>query len=172
MIVFFSSHSLTHKHTHPYHPNHIYTGRATIIVNFVSFTLGLLGILALITMTSVSGNIDATNYDDDQMKQAAEEMATMDYGNVWIGVAIGLARLVFNGLGIWGAYSYTVWAVGASAGVFGLECIFALVSLNLVGLVVFACFLYPHFYLVMELRNGVMSRETYESSEKQSCCCV
>ena len=135
--------------------------------------MGVLGIIMLITVSSVTTSLDANDYDDDEMKAAIEEMNAVEMGGS-IGLAIGLtiARLAFNGLGIYGALQYMVWPVGASLAAFGLEFLFALITFNLAGLILFGFFAYPHVYLIMELRNGIMAKETYEEVEKQSCCCV
>ena len=126
----------------------------------------------LSTVSSVASSLNADDYDDDEMKAAIEGMDAAEMGGS-IGLAIGLTvlRLAFNCLGIYGAMMYMVWPVAASFGVFVLQFIFALMTFNIPGMLMFGFFAYPHWYLIQELRSGIMSRETYEF-EKQSCCCV
>lgn len=134
--------------------------------------MGLLGIIMLFTVSSVTTNLDANDYDDDEMKAAIEGMDTAEMGGS-IGLAIGmtLLRLLFNALGIYGAMMYKVWPVAGSLAVFALEFVFAMITVNIGGMVLFGFFAYPHYFLIQEMRSGVMSRETYEI-EKHSCCCV
>ena len=134
----------------------------------VAMAMSLLSLVLMLSVASMS------NLDDDRTDYTEEELA--EFGDVYqgsTGLAVGytLGRMVFNVLGIWGAYSYKVWPVGASLAAFAMECLSSLVILNLPGAIYFGCFAYPHVYLIMEMRNGIMSKETYET-EKQSCCCV
>ena len=129
-----------------------------------------MSVLGVITMASVAS---LSNLTDDSVSYTEEELAAFEgvSGNIGLVVAYTLARMLFNVLGIWGAYSYTVWPVGASLAVFGLEFVSALVVLHLPGAIYYACFAYPHVYLIMEMRNGIMTKETYHN-EQHSCCCV
>jgi hypothetical protein len=47
--------------------------RATIIVNIVSAVQGVIGLIMLATVSTVATNLDASNYDDDEMKAAIAE---------------------------------------------------------------------------------------------------
>ncbi len=40
-----------------------------------------------------------------------------------------------------------------------------------IGLIITALFMYPHIGFIIEVRRGIMTRETY-SREEHSCCCV
>ena len=152
-----------------------HTGRATIIVNLISLGLGILTVISLIITGAManSGAFNPDEYDDDEMKAAVEELDSMAgaYGSIWVAVGLSIARLFFNALGAWGAYKYLLWPVGASLVIYAVECVFAVVTLNLVGVLVSGCFAYPHVYLILEMRNGIMTKENYET-EKFSCCCV
>ena len=146
----------------------LYVTGATIIVNLVSMGMSILG---LVTMASVANMSSLT---DDAVSYTEEELAAFDgVSNINVGLAVTytLARMIFNALGIWGAYSYTVWCVGASVAVFGIEFVSALIVLHIPAAIYYACFAYPHMYLIMEMRNGIMTKETYPY-EQHSCCCV
>ena len=66
---------------------------------------------------------------------------------------------------------YNVWMVGFAAAVYYADFVMALVALNIPRSVYMAFFLYPHFFLIQEIRSGIMSPENYPN-EEQSCCCV
>jgi len=141
--------------------------RATIIVNLVSMGMALFGLLAVLAASNMS------DLNDDNFNYTEEELAAMEVysGSVPMAVTYTLCRMALNALGIWGAYSYKVWPIGASLAAFAAEFLMSLIALNLPGAIYFGCFAYPHVYLIQEIRSGIMSKETYET-EKQSCCCV
>jgi len=140
---------------------------ATIIVNLVSMGMALFGLLAVLAASNMS------DLNDDNFNYTEEELAAMEVysGSVPMAVTYTLCRMALNALGIWGAYSYKVWPIGASLAAFAAEFLMSLIALNLPGAIYFGCFAYPHVYLIQEIRSGIMSKETYET-EKQSCCCV
>jgi hypothetical protein len=146
--------------------------RATIIVNIINLVMGLLGMILLATVSNAASTLDANDFDDDQMKEAIAEMNAAEMGgSIGWAMLLTVLRLGFNGLGIYGALYYIQWPVVASLAVFALEILFAMITFNFVGLIMFGFFAYPHVYLILEMRNGIMSEETYEI-EKHSCCCV
>jgi hypothetical protein len=85
--------------------------------------------------------------------------------------AIMVMRLVFNGCGVYGAYIFNQYLVGFSLFSYALEGLFALLSFNMAGLLLATFFAYPHVFLIMEIRAGIMTPENYPN-EEQSCCCV
>ncbi|CAB9498613.1 expressed unknown protein [Seminavis robusta] len=147
--------------------------RATIIVNIISMVLGVVGVLFMITAGSIASNLDASNYDDDEMVAAINELEGTDFGgSMGVAIALSSVRILLNAAGIWGALKYNVVGVGAGLVAYGLEFLFSLITFNIVGLIWNGFFAYPHVYLIMEMRNGIMNAQTYEDIEKQSCCCV
>jgi Ni,Fe-hydrogenase I cytochrome b subunit len=127
-----------------------------------------LALIAFFALTTAANN--AGDIDDDEVAAAFEEMEGFSAG---VRVAIGLTcvKLVLNAAGIYGATTYTLWAVAASAAGFALEVLMSLIHFDIGSLLMAGGFLYPHVYLIMEMRNGILSKETYEQ-EKFSCCCV
>lgn len=118
-------------------------------------------------------NLDINDYDDDEMKAAIEGMDAAEMGgSVMWAISLTLLRLLFNGLGIYGAVRFIAWPVMASFAIFVVQFFFALATFNFAGMVLFGLFAYPHWYLIQELRSGLMNPETYKETEKHSCCCV
>jgi hypothetical protein len=140
------------------------TRRAVIIVNIVDICLKALSV-ALMSM--VSNYVDK-NYDDDYLKKQWDS----EQLSVVLGVIMmALITLAFCGLGIYGALKYNKSMVIA-AGVW--HCINVFLSLkrhDMGGIIMAACFAYPHFVFSEEITNGIMTEENYPN-EIHSCCCV
>jgi hypothetical protein len=149
--------------------------RATIIVNMVDISMGLIGLITIAAfsgLASASTSGAANYYDDDEMNAVFNEMDGAALGaSMALIITVAVIRLLINAAGIWGALTYNQYAVGLSLFVYGVQCIMSLVFLNVFGLVLNGFFAYPHVFLIMEIRSGIMTPETYEA-EKQSCCCV
>jgi hypothetical protein len=138
--------------------------RAVIIVNFVSIGIAVMGLMGIATLTQM----DVTNFDDDTVQSAFTGLDNTSMGA--LGAIISF-RMTFNVMGIYGAIHYRQYYVGAALVAFILSTFMSLWNLEIVGVVMSSLFAYPHFFLIKEIRSGIMSVNTYPI-EKQSCCCV
>jgi len=151
--------------------------RAVIIVNIIEACFAFLGMLGLLAMNNMTTSLysSADQYDDDEvaaaMAEYEEAMAT--FGSIPIGaiLAIQAVRVVGALAGIVGAIKYNFYLVGAAGIMYCVSCATSIVALNLGGAIMAGFFAYPHYFLVQEIRKGIMSEENYHN-ERQSCCCV
>ena len=147
--------------------------RAVIILNTIGIILGL---IAVIAYSSTDVLVQSLN---EEVQKVFEDALLTTYILIGIGIAASL-------VGIWGAYSYNILGVGFSAFIivafFITETVMAIQFVNkydlplptvniLVGALIDALVLYPHVGLIVEIKNGTMTPETYPR-EKASCCCV
>ena len=149
--------------------------RAVFIVNII---YAVLSAIALILLYSGSEFL-IQQIDDDVIKEHFEDTKTISYIMAAIGMGVSL-------VGIWGAYTYNILAVGASA-LFIVVAYIVELSLAIqfsnsydlptptlqivINAVVDTLLVYPHVGLIREINNGIMTPETYPR-EKASCCCV
>jgi hypothetical protein len=141
--------------------------RAVIIVNIVSVFLlasGLLGVLAARNVVNDSEQV----YEDDEVAAAIEEFKQLPIG--WF-LTIQVIKILCAAAGIFGAIHYNVYLTGAAALSYCADVVFSLIGLHIPGLILGACFAYPHFFFIKEVRSGIMSKENYPN-EEMSCCCV
>jgi hypothetical protein len=125
--------------------------------------------MAFFAVTGMTKNA-SNNFDDDEVVAAFEELEGYTT-SVRVAIALSCTKMILNAVGIYGAVTYKVWAVAASLVGYGIEFLVSLIAFDLFTLLMAGFFAYPHYYLIQEIRSGVMSRETYEQ-EKFSCCCV
>jgi hypothetical protein len=116
----------------------------------------------------VSGKINAGTYEDDEVQAAMNEIDSASLGGI---IAVMVVGLICNTTAIYGAAKYNKIATIVGGVWFVFEAIRCLVFLDIGGAVMAGCFAYPHFVFWNELRNGIMSPETYPN-EKVCCeCC-
>ena len=139
--------------------------RAVIVVNIVNIVNMLWVIFAMIVFQKTASTM---TYDDDTQQAAIDVVANMPLGLM---IAIWLVSAVFSAVGIAGALLYNKWLVGVSGVFFCLSMIPDIMALNIPGIVYKGFFAYPHYFLVKEINQGIMTKENYPN-EKMSCCCV
>ena len=139
--------------------------RAVIIVNIINCTFLLLAIMSLAAIKGA----DPDNYTDDEVSKA---LADVDGESVGAVIAISVIKLAINALGIYGALQYNIIMVGLSCAVYCIDFFFALLAVNIFGLLYAGFFAYPHFFYIKEVKAGTMTPENYPINERQSCCCV
>lgn len=116
-----------------------------------------------------SNNGQTQQVTDDEVQEVYSEADT--FSGLGIVSAIMVVRLLLNGCGVYGAYTFNQYLVGLSLSSYALEGVFALLSFNLAGVLLAGFFAYPHVFLIQEIRAGIMTRDNYPI-EEQSCCCV
>jgi hypothetical protein len=105
-----------------------------------------------------------------------ENNETDDEGrkNTYFGVydfQIGLG-FFFGLLGLNGARIFNKYLVFVTGFWFCVDAILYMVSLNWFSAVFIGAYAYPHFALFLALKNGTLTRENYEETEKHCCCCM
>lgn len=151
--------------------------RACIICDIVFIALDILGILLFfmgITLNVAIDYEDIDTYDDDTYDDiipANEAQEELDRNHTLLNVLITKNSLgiVFCTIGIVGAARFHKNLVLTTATWFVIDCIWSIVNRRWTGIVVTACFAYPHFALFSALKNGTITRETY--AMERHCCC-
>jgi len=139
--------------------------RAVMVVDSVNICFSFMGLMSVLTMKT----LNSSNFDDDEVKTAIE---AMDDNMPWILLFIvSIASVLCNAVGIYGAYKYHVGCVGIGLAAYCSYFLIDLLSFNIGGLVYNAFFAYPHFVLIQEMNQGIMTPENYPN-EVHSCCCV
>jgi hypothetical protein len=139
--------------------------RAVIIVNLISVFSVVFG-LALFASALVRSDFE-------------EKM-----NGQTVGMVIAILEMVFYGMGVYGAISYNQWLVASALALYSALVVYSIASVvNSVlmadefwyfyffGVLRNALFAYPHWFLIQEIRSGIMTVENYPN-EKHSCCCV
>lgn len=140
--------------------------RAVIIMNIVNAALVAMGLMGVLAAKNL---VDTDAIQDDEVAAVlGGEDGSLPFG--WL-VASSVIRLILAGFAIYGAikYNYILVIIGALSYVY--EVVLSLWGLNFIGLLYPALFLYPHIFLVKEIRSGIMTALNYPN-EKHSCCCV
>jgi len=140
--------------------------RACIIVNGISISLFFLNLCVLVAIQHVTFD------DDDALQQHSEwqeTVSTLPTNRIVLFSSLGILLL---GIATYGALQFQVKYVLVGLVFYGVDMILCLLPLNPLGLILSACFAYPHYFLVCELIDGSMNRETYVAVEEQCCCCV
>ena len=80
-------------------------------------------------------------------------------------LAIGLPGIVLSGLGLYGAHKFELWAMYLACAGFLVATILDGILMNWLGFAVTLIVLIPHVILTYEMRNGIMTPETYVQEE-------
>eukprot|EP00980_Cylindrotheca_fusiformis_P007552 scaffold1567_cov102-Cylindrotheca_fusiformis.AAC.3 len=80
------------------------------------------------------------------------------FENSFLGIALSV-------LGILGALNYVLWMVAVATIGFGLGLLLDLFGLHLIGILIGSLVVYPHAMLTYEIKEGIMTRETYAREE-------
>jgi hypothetical protein len=133
--------------------------RAVIIVNLVSMcflVLGLIGIAAFVNQDSV--RLRVVNQLDDAGFRVAVCFTMM-------------VQMIFYALGVYGAVTFNECYLRAALLTYVVMFVFDMVAFKRIAAIVHWLFAYPHYFLIKEIRAGIMNEGNYEN-EKYSCCCV
>jgi hypothetical protein len=152
--------------------------RAVIIVNSINVAFGILALFGLAiskhvannAYSSYSGNTyenedgSSSYYDEDLM----EKLRKTNW--VWIFI-VAIVRLLILIGGLYGGLKYHVPLISTCGFLYVVDGIFSIIALDFWGLLTSVLFAYPHYFLVQEIRQGIMTPENYHN-EEHSCCCV
>jgi hypothetical protein len=139
--------------------------RAVIIVNIISSA-----VLLITIWSTVAGKIMSQTMvlDDDKAQQGIDSVAVTP---IWPIIALLAVITVVHILGVVGAIFYQTWMVAISALGYFVPMIVGLIQLNPFYVIFNTLFFYPHYFLIKEVRQEIMTKENYHN-EKMSCCCV
>lgn len=141
--------------------------RAVFVVDIVSIVLTLLGtILFLAGAEAIQGT--AVQSDDETVNDATVAFQNAHRGPI---VVVLLVSVVCYAAGVYGALQFAPPFVWTAAICHVVAFIGNLASLNVIGVILEACFVYPHAVFIREMRAGVMTPDNYVN-EVHSCCCV
>jgi len=151
--------------------------RAVIILNIISIVSFVIDMSVIIALNNAVEEDSKEGEDLKEMEQALK------------GVTI-LAVLgwLFNIASVWGAIRFNHIPLALNAGFMVLNYVVTGILETqaakehnqikfgplqwAIGGIIIGLTVYAHAMPVMEIRSGIMSRETYQTREKMSCCCV
>ena len=160
-------------------PNHLFFGhccdcrRAVLVVNGITITLNILSmIIVAIGFGFINKNVDDIEADmsDDAAKKELDEF--VKGGNLaivetllefFVAISIGL-----HACGVYGALKFKQWGVMTAAVAYGLALFLNLLAFNILDIILAGVFLYPHIYLIKEMKEGIMTDYNYHNVA--SCC--
>lgn len=145
--------------------------RAVFIVDLISVIIQILGMATLPALVAFSNN--PGKYVDDDEKAAEIESEDLPWGFM---LTIMILSLIAYLGGCYGAVKYNQLFIGIAAGFYILNIIFTFINAQnfgygLMSSILPACFAYPHFVLIQEIRSGIMTPTNYKN-EEYSCCCI
>jgi len=141
--------------------------RAVIIVNIVQAVLVFMAMMSVLTMHKMSAQAQDL-YDDDEVAKMMSDFGSLPVGAL---IAILVVKAIGAVIGIIGGIKFNMYMTGIAGAIYAISCVVSIVFLDLPGAIYAGFFAYPHYFLVKEIRSGIMSEENYPN-EKQSCCCV
>lgn len=68
-------------------------------------------------------------------------------------------------VGVLGALNYVLWMVAVATAGFALGFLLEVIGLHWIGILIGGLVLYPHAFLTYEIKEGIMSKETYAREE-------
>lgn len=80
-------------------------------------------------------------------------------------LAAGLPGLVLSGVGLYGAITFELWAMYLACAGFLVALLMDCIMLAFVGIVATLIVFVPHVLLMMEIRNGVLTKDNYRQQE-------
>ena len=117
------------------------------------------------TFASFEDDATAENFQEGFEGQQAQAQALMKQAEdlllvLMVMTSITLATTVAS---IWGAINYNYWPVAANTICLGIRAIlpFFMGAPSIMGAAITALWIYPHIVFCVEVRNGVLCRETY-----------
>ena len=151
------------------HQSHHFLGflcdmrRAVIAVNIISIFLALIEIGLLAAAFAM--------YDQVLADEGLEDWIGHDVTKAILGFLLGSAMLsiMLFSMGIHGALKFRSCPVIAALVYHAGSAFLHAIALNFFSVLISGLFIYPHVIFVLEMRNGVMTPETYKN-HKHGCC--
>lgn len=131
------------------------TRRAVIIVNTVNAIMISMSIISIYLLKEV--------YNEPNYYHG--------FGNAGIYRTISVLRIFICIIGIIGALYYKIHMIGFTVMMYLLDAIMNFIGFNPMYSIVSLLFAYPHFFLMSEIKNDIMTPDNYHN-EEHSCCCI
>ena len=146
-----------------------YSGVDTRNAIFVVNTFGVIFYVLMIVSISLFIN-DTQQYDDDQVQKVMDTLANTKTS---LTIAFNVVGLLSTISGIYGAFTFKTTFTAVGGYWYLLEAGRSLFHLDIILFVTSLVFAYPHAVFYHEVKNGIMSKETY-AKEKAclDCLCV
>jgi hypothetical protein len=87
------------------------------------------------------------------------------FQNIMGAIGAGIVTASVSAVGLWASMNWQLKGLYAATAGFFSVLIWRLVHLDWVDIIVNALLLYPHFFLTMEMRAGIMTPETFDQEE-------
>ena len=141
--------------------------RACIIVDIVFILLDIVGILLF--FAGITINNSRTNDDDEYDDEKSTDCWGCNSNILNVLIIKNSLGMVFCTIGIIGAAKFHKILVLITAIWYVIDFIWSIITRRWTGIVVTACFAYPHFALFMALKKQQITRENY--ARERYCCC-
>ena len=142
--------------------------RAVIIVDIISVVFVALGLLTFTVGVQILSNLPTDPNNPTSGEEIQKTVGSIPIGLV---IAMGVVKILCYVVGIQGAISFTSWMVQVALVCYVIDFFLNAWQFNIFGMVLIAFFAYPHYFLVQEMKSGIMTPDNYPN-EVQSCCCV
>jgi hypothetical protein len=131
-----------------------------MVVTFLSTTLAY-GAYELAEAVLQNANDDKAMANEKKLEQIPMTFLLL----------VTLLKMCFFACGIFGAIRYNKYMVLAALFVYAMSFTRDILHFSMSGVMLAGCCAYPHVFFLKEMKNNVMTPESYPN-EAQSCCCV
>jgi hypothetical protein len=114
-------------------------------------------------------SVDPAGITDDDLRADIE---SWDDKRVYLGIGQAVIQIICQSFGIYGAISFGPY-LGVSFVSYIATAIYEVMppTGNIPAALLYVLFACPHFFLIKEIEEGIMTEQNYPN-EKYSCCCV
>ncbi|VEU37609.1 unnamed protein product [Pseudo-nitzschia multistriata] len=147
--------------------------KAVIAVNAITIGMQIVGMIVLAVVASyVTKNLDDIEADinDDSTRKGLDEFAkgggieaTETAIDAYATVSIGL-----HACGIYGALTFKQWGIITAGCAYAFSLFMGVLSFDIGNILISGLFLYPHYFMLKLMKEGVMSDYNYHKIA--SCC--
>lgn len=147
--------------------------RAVLIVNGISIGLKLMAMIGVVFFVHyLNDNLDdiENDIDDDSTRKQVDSMFKSGQvaGFEWFFEILETVGVAIHACGIYGALQYKQWGIIVAGSAFALQFVIAFFSMDFGSIVVSALMLYPHVYMLILMKAGIMTPQNYH---KIANCC-
>ena len=147
--------------------------RAVLVVNGITIGLQILNMIIVTILASyVEKNLTDIEADisDDQIRDKLDKF--VKEGGMQIAESVvdgfGIVSIGLHGCGIYGALHFKQWGIITAGCTYAMFLVMGILSTNFAGVIMNSLFLYPHYYMLKLMKEGVMTDYNYH---KIATCC-
>mmetsp|Transcript_13864 Transcript_13864/g.28122 ORF Transcript_13864/g.28122 Transcript_13864/m.28122 type:complete len:218 (-) Transcript_13864:255-908(-) len=147
--------------------------RAVLVVNGITIGLLLMDMILVAIMTSyVEKNLPGIEHDisDDMVRYQLDGFVKeggMQFTEAFVD-GFGIVSIGLHGCGIYGALQFKQWGIITAGCTYAVFLILGIFSTNFPAVVMNSLFLYPHYYMLKLMKEGIMTDYNYHKIA--SCC--